>query len=333
MADEADTLREDILAAADEVEKDEVEEPTTAQATEETQEEIPEPTVEASDGEPIGADTPPSPQPEAGPKPPVDWPAEVQQAWGDLPEGVRNEVARREAQINETLRETAGIRHDYDTFTEMLQPYIPLMSAEGLQPMQAIEGLMKTTAALQMGSPQQKAQRVAGLIQHYGVDIEMLDQVLAGQPVADPSEDKFNQMLEQRMAPVNELLNRVNQAEQAAHQQTYDEAGQDISSFANDGKHPYFEQVRLVMADFLDMAAQQGVDMSLEDAYNRACLADPQVAPEYTRQYTQDAGSMLQGKREAASSIHGAGSSGAPVDGEMSLRETIEAQFGGSGRI
>lgn len=342
MTDEKDTLRDDILSAADEVE-DEVEESPAQKTAQETETEVPaERDAEKDPIEQVLTDesgTDPELPDETqvikdGPKAPVDWPDEVKAAWDELPDGVRQQVAKREQQINETLRETSDIRHDYDDFNRMINPFIPIMQAEGLEPMQAIEGLMKTTAALQLGSPQQKAQRIAGLIQHYGIDIETLDMVLSGQQVTDPGEQKFNELLDQRLAPVNELLTRVQQAENESQNTLQNEAANDLTAFANDANNVFFEQVRYVMADFLDLAASRNQPMTLDEAYRRACLADPDVAPQYTRSYTQNNASTqgMAGKRAAASSISGSAPS-SPVDESLSLRETLAQAFGGNDRI
>ena len=343
MADQDNSLRDDIMAAADEVEPEEehheVKEEAAPEAAQEEAQEVP---TEESAGDEPAADEPAieSPPDVIASKPPVDWAPEVKEQWAKLDPTVQHAIADRERHINETLQQTAGARHAVDSFNQMFQPYIPLMQAEGVNdPMVAINGLLQTTAALSMGSQAQKAQRIAGLIQHYGIDIETLDQVLSGGQAADPSETRLEQLLDQRMGPVNQLIERANQAEVAQRQQTDQEVGNDINAFAADPKNTHFESVRGVMADFMDMAAHNGQVMSLQDAYQRACLSDPQIAPLVTQQFAQAASDgrqgMLAGKRNAASSITGNPASGgsAELTGDMSLRETIEAQFGGSGRI
>ena len=344
MADQDNSLRDDIMAAADEIEPeevttDEIEEAAAPQAAQETQEEVPE--QELAGDEPAGepsADEPPSDV--AASKPPVDWAPEVKEQWSKLDPAVQSAIADRERHINETLQHTAEARHAVESFNQMFQPYIPLMQAEGVSdPMVAINGLLQTTAALSMGSPAQKAQRIAGLIEHYGVDIATLDQVLSGGQAADPSETRLEQLLDQRLAPVNQLIERANQADYQQRAQIDAEVSNDIAAFAADAQNVHFEAVRGVMADFMDMAAHNGQAMSIQDAYKRACLADPRIAPLVTQQFAQEAAQgqqgMLAGKRNAASSITGHPAAGANtgLDAGMSIRETLEAQLGGSDRI
>jgi hypothetical protein len=321
------SLRDDIEAAADTVEEtpDAVEATAETETTQKTQAEVP--------GESAAAPVePPAP---AAAKPPVDWAPDVKEAWGDLPEGVRNAVAERERHINQTLEDTAGIRHEYDAFNQMISPYIPMIQAEGVSnPQQAIEGLLRTTAALQMGSPQQKAQKLAGLVAHYGVDIEMLDQALTGQLPAGPQAPPTDPRVDQLMA-------RIDQADQATQNQMVQESQQSIGQFAGDPANVHFEAVRNTMADFLDVAAQSGHDMTIAEAYQRACLADPNIAPLVTQQFAQQAAQGQQagiaGKQRAAASISGRPATGAGAAGmitdDMSLRDTIAAQLAGGSRI
>jgi len=346
MADDQETsLKDDLLAAAEEVEGaeevvDEVEVAAAPEATQEAEEEVYEEastdTVAADDSEP----TEPA-EPTVAYKPPVDWPAEVKAKFGDADPAIQEAVVARERHINQTLEETAQVRREHQEFSQMIAPYGPLLQAEGVQnPMAAVKGLLDTTAQLMMGTPAQKAQRVAQLIQHYGVDIATLDQVLVGENPVDPQMSSIEQMINQRLAPVDQLLQRVHQTEQQSQYQAQEEAGQTIEQFAQDPKHVHFDSVRDTMADFLDMAAQRGQNMTIDEAYQRACLADPQIAPLVTQQFQQQAASAnagtIAGKRNAASSIHGnkaASGSATALEEGMGLREALEAQFADSRRI
>ncbi len=343
MAEQETSLREDLEAAAEAVEEtSEVEEQAAPETAQEEETEVPgegEPTAEA-------AEQAPEPEPEpaepvaATHKPPVDWAPEVKAKFGDLAPEVQAAIAERERGINETLQQTADIRHQYDNFNQMINPYLPLMQAEGVSdPAVAIKGLLETTAALQMGNPQQKAQKIAGLIQHYGVDIETLDNLLSGQPAANPQMNQFEQMLNQRLAPVDQLLQRANQAQAQQVQQQQAEASQTIEQFAADPKNIHFEAVRNTMADFLDMASSRGQQMTIQEAYDRSCALDPAISASVMQERAQQAAlgqeGMLAGKKNAASSIHGrpASTNSGLLSDDMSLRETIAAQLEGSGRI
>ena len=341
MADQETSLREDLESAiadtddsAEETETtNEVEETAAPQAEEEAQEEV------SGEGSPADAspENPPNIPPETDTpavQPPVDWAPEVKAKWQELPPDVQSAVAAREAHINETLRETAGIRQDYDDFNAMIAPYEPLMQAEGAgDAFQAIQGLMNTTATLAMGSAQQKAGKIAAMINHYGVDINTLDEILSGQAPAQqqpqtPSDPRIDQ-----------IWNRMQAAEQGQYRQQQEEAQTSIQTFAADPKNVHFQSVKNTMADFIEIADKNGQNMTLEEAYQRACLADPQIAPlvtaEFANQTAQSHQQTVAGARRAAGSIMGkpAGGAGNAITDDMSLRDTIKAQLAGSDRI
>ena len=349
MADQDNSLREDLEAAIETVD-DGAEETTThevegapaqeaeGQATE-TETEVP-----AEGGAEPAADDVVA-QPDVvppGSQPPVDWPDEVKEQWATLQPEVQNLIAERERHVNEVLQHSADARQAVDTFQQMIQPFTPLMQAEGVSdPLTAINGLLQTTAQLALGSPQQKAQKVAELIGHYGVDIATLDSLLAGEPVANPEDIKLQQMLDARLAPVNQMLSQFQQAQQRSAQQVEAENAQTIDQFARDPKNVHFMQVREVMADFLDIAATNGQEMSLEQAYQRACMAVPEVAAQVMQSQANGIAGQnqqaLAGAQAAASSVTGqpgaVGTGG--IEEGLSLRETLEQAAGlhGSGRI
>ena len=335
MADQETSLRDDLESAIADTDDNaeeittthEVEETAAPQAAEETQEEV---SGQGSPGEPAAA---PAEAPAPVAQPPVDWAPEVKAKWQELPPDVQSSIAAREAHINETLRDTADIRQDYDDFNNMLQPYAPLMQAEGASdPFQAIQGLLNTTATLAMGSAQQKAGKIAAMINHYGIDIEALDQILAGQAPpqqqAPPSDPRIDQ-----------IWDRIQSAEQQQYQAEVGNAQNSIQAFAADPNNVHFESVKLAMADFIEIADKNGHDMTLEEAYQRACLSDPQIAPlvtaEFANQAAQGHQQAVAGARRAAGSLAGKPASGAMtgITDDMSLRDTIKAQLAGSDRI
>lgn len=347
MADEQETsLREDIEAAAETVEGP-AEETTTNEvqstSAQETEGEATETETEVSGESAEVAEQPgePAAEPTVEAHAPVDWPDEVKEQWSKLDPQVQAAISTRERHVNEVLQQSAGAREAVETFQGMIQPYIPLMQAEGVtDPLTAVNGLLQTTAALSLGSPQQKAQKIANLINHYGVDVQTLADALDGK-APDPQTSQFEQMLNERLAPVNQLLQRVNQAEQQSAQQVQQETTQTIEQFAQDPKNVHFNTVRTVMADFLDLAAQNGQDMTLDQAYERACMAVPEVATKVMSERANGIAGQnqqtLAGKRAAAASVHGqpgaVGTGG--IEEGLSLRETLEQAAGlhGGGRI
>ena len=325
--EEETSLRDDILSAAGEDENETEEEVET---TEEAEAEV------QAEAEP--AEEPPETDTEI--KPPVDWSPEMAAKWGKLDPDVKNQITERERHVNKVLQESADSRHAVDTFNQMIQPYAPMMQAEGVtDPLQAVHGLLQTTSKLMMGTPQQKAQTIAGLIEHYGVDIATLDNALTGEPTVDPAVNQFNQVLDQRLAPLQQLLDRVNQTDQQAAQHSQAEATQTIQQFAADPKNKYFEHVRNEMADQIEIALGHGRQLTMEQAYQSACMANPQVAPMMMKDMADAAAQggikAAEAAETASSSVFGTPTGGSvnEIDENMTLRETIASQVAGGGRI
>lgn len=275
-------------------------------------------------------------------KPPIDWSPTLREHWKSLPADVQRAVHEREQQVNHVMQQTAQDRRLAQGFNEVVSQYRGLMAAEGVQdPLQGIHGLLMTTAQLAMGNQHTKAQRIAALIKHYSVDIETLDSVLAGeQPSPNQVQDsRLEEMLNQRLAPVNQLLEQLNQSRQYQFEQVQTQANQSIVEFAADPQNEFFDAVRYDMADFLDVAAQRGIQMSLQEAYQRACALNPeinQIMSQRNQRHTATSkADVMRQKANAASSVRGTRAGGDDAAGkkERSIREELEAQFGGNDRI
>ena len=171
----------------------------------------------------------------------------------------------------------------------------------------AIQGLMETAAMLQMGTPQQKAQKLADMVQHYGIDIQALDNALSGQPIADPQQTQLEKLLEQKLAPMQQFMSTVQQTQQQSQQQVQQNAQTEVSTFEQNAE--FIGDVRNDMADLLDMAAQRGQEMTLQQAYDKACAINPEISAIMAQRANDEKikgnSQQARNKRYAASSIRG----------------------------
>jgi hypothetical protein len=334
------SLKEDIASAVAEYEEEETEE--VDEVSTETAPETPKEEVSAAESETTPEEPEETPEPElvadTSYKPPVAWSPTLKTEWENLNEETKKGIAeyehQREQQVGEVLQQSTEARRIADGFVRLVEPYRALMASEGAaDPFQAIQGLMNVTAQLKMGSPQEKAQRIAGLIQHYGVDIEVLDSVLAGQ--APP------QQTQQQAIPQQPMYDpRVDQILAQREQQVVYEADQTIAQFAADPQHEFYENVRLSMADEMDLARMNGQHMTPQQAYDIACRKNPEINEIlFKRRMSESlAGPGMMDKRNAASSIHGKRSGATDANNkDQSLRETLiaaaDGQLGDSGRV
>lgn len=286
------------------------------------------------------------PGPKPGPKPqgeraPASWRPDVREHWAQLPEPVRAEVHRREVEVQRTLQESAEARKAYDAVMRTIQPYEAFIKAENSNPLQAIDNLMSTAARLRTGTAPELAQMVAGIVRQFGVGrfgnnfIEQLDAALAGQTVpVDPQHAALQQALDQRLAPVQNMLNQFQQAQLAQQQRVSDEAQSTIAQFLE--RAEFGQDVREEMADLLEVAQRRGQPMTLQEAYKKACLTNDRVRQVLVQRakakQAQVGTAAAQRARLTAVQVSGAAPMGALKQEATDVRSAIEAAIAMSSR-
>lgn len=270
-----------------------------------------EPTAKAEDEPAIGGEDKGA---EVGPKPPIDWDAGLREQWGSLPDGVKTKIAAREQQMAQAMSGTREAKATHQEIMNLQNTYGSVIAAEGAtNPIQAVQGLLQTATELRMGSPQAKAAKIAELITHFGVDIGALDSALAGEP--PPAEqaqmNQFQQMLDQRLAPVNEMMQNL-AGMQTQHQgRVQQEVQSELQEFSQQAE--FLPDVRQDMSYLMNLATQQGRQMTLKDAYDRACSMNPQVSSIMKQREEQAAltqrSATMEAKQKAGASLPSRGSS------------------------
>jgi len=263
--------------------------------------------------------------------PPQSWKPAVRDHWAKIPAEVQQEIHRREREIATGLRDAAQARKFTQDFYDVVSPFAQFIEADRATPLQAVQNLMRTSATLRVGTPMQKAQTAAEIIRNFGVDIAMLDGLLAGQNVNSPL-DPIMQAVDQRLAPVNQLLQQLRQNQGAQQQQLAQAADTDIETFAADAKNEFFLDVKDTMADLLEIAAKQGKKLDLQTAYNRAILMHDDIAEvvqeRSLRSRAEAASAAARNARRKSVSISGAPDRGeAEPNPNASLRDDIESSI------
>jgi hypothetical protein len=257
-------------------------------------------------------------------KAPASWKPNEREHWTKVPVELQARIKARESEIDRTLQETAVARQTHDFVGQLASSYAPVLAAEGMPDIgTGIKGMFETVALLQQGAPEIKAQKMAQLIQHYGIDINALDAALVGeQPQADPNY-QVQQMIDQRLQPVNQLLEQINQNRQMQFQQTQQQADREVAEF----KGEFLQDVRLDMADLIDAAAAKGQQLTLQKAYDIAVSLRPDIQEVVNKRKQEEEitgrRSNIGNKMNAASSI--SGTRGGIASGTTdSLRGAIE---------
>ena len=110
---------------------------------------------------------------------PASWKKEAKGEWAALPLQARQEIHRREMEVQKVLNETAPLRQEVQQFRETVTPYMARIQSLGVTSHQAVGELLKADYLLATGTPAQKAMFIDKLLQDYGVDINELDSAIA----------------------------------------------------------------------------------------------------------------------------------------------------------
>ena len=270
---------------------------------------------------------------------PQSWKKEAKGEWAALPLHIRQEVHKREAEINRVLAQAAPERQIAEQFKTTVQPYMATMQARGIDPVTATKNLFEADHKLSNGHPRDRAAYMAQLIVEYGISVEDLDSALAPLMNGGRAQQQSAQVQPDIQALIQQQLNQalapILQERQQAQQRAAHEVEQTVESMALDPKYPFFDEVRMDMADLIDLSAKRGVVLSLDEAYSRATRMNPDTFSQIERQSTVSSATQAHQAamraKAAGSSISGApaGGGGQFNGGDGSLRGAIEAAFGG----
>ena len=263
---------------------------------------LPADTAPAGDAPPLGGDQ----------AAPISWTPAAREFWGGIPAEAQAEIIKRERDMDRGLQQASGHKRVADEYFKTVAPFQNYIQAAGSTPAQAITELMTTAAQLTMGSPQKKAEVVQNIIKEYGVDITMLDSLLADQPVSDDPNAPLLTALDERLAPINEFMGQVQTGRQEQAVEVNQEAATELGTFQQ-ANSEFYEDLREDMADLMEMATNRGREMTLNQAYEHAANAHPEIGPILKQRVAAEAGKVdaaaAAAKRNAASSIRGASNS------------------------
>lgn len=256
-------------------------------------------------------------------KPPDSWTPAAKSKFAALDPDIQQEVMRREAEVHKGFTKQDEHRTIGKSFSDVVSPYVPMIRAEGGEPIAAVQQLLQTAYNLRAANPAQKQDMFIGLAQQYGVDLNGVFQRLqGGQPQVDPQVYQLQQQLAELQRDRTQQSSAFEAQEQAQIHQT-------IDGFASDPKNVYFTNVKPEMAALL----RDGRAQDLQEAYDMACWARPDIRPLMLQQNEQqkqaESRSKAQRARAAGSSISGSptGSGGNVSPENRSLADEIRANL------
>ena len=267
-------------------------------------------------------------------KAPQAWKPEAREYWKQLPEPVRREVVRHAQAANDAISQNVEARKFSEAVQRTIAPFEHFIKAEGSNPVQAIDNLMSTAALLRTGTSEQIAQLVAQITNQFGVGrfgndfISRLDGALAGRVPAqvNPEVAAVKAQFEQELAPLRQMQQQIAMQQQMAMQQQDMAVNSEIDQFSQQAE--FLNDVRLEMADIIDMAANRGVNYSLQQAYDIACRSHPEISRVMQQRdqarFAQSTNQNTRRAKAAAVSVGGAPSIGESGQSPNNLRDSIE---------
>ena len=261
---------------------------------------------------------------------PQSWGVAEREGWAAIPPNIQAQIDKREKEIGNSLTTTGEARRFHEEFNTTIDPFKSFIQAEGASPMQAVGNLLQTAATLQGGSQQQKAQRIAELIGHYGIDIRTLDSLLAGEAPADPQASAMGDMLDQRLGPINQFMQQQQLNQQQQYNQQQETVNNELGSFM--GANEFAKDVQTEMGDLMEMAGRRGETLDLKTAYERALMMRPDIQGVIQQRLAQGQAQQnnanVQQKQRAAVSVAGGTASVAPVTPPNDIRSALIAAMG-----
>lgn len=270
---------------------------------------------------------------------PASWKGEAKKLWAELPLTARQEVIRRERDTSRVLQESAGDRQKVADIQQVLAPHMDrIREIHQGNPLAAINNLLGIERTLISGDTASKAQMVANMINHFKIDISLLDSLLSGQAPSPASaqQTSIEQLLEKRLAPVMSFVQQQQEFQRQQMEQNQQSAATTVEQMSTDPSYPYFDEVRDDMADIIEMSAKRGVTVTLPEAYEKAVRMNDMAfqasgareASQVNTQAALQAHQAAQKAKGAAVSVSGNPSgNGINAGNPADLRGTIATAF------
>lgn len=257
-------------------------------------------------------------------KPPNSLSAAAKAKWNSVPVEIQREISKREEEVQIGFTKMDEERNFGKQIQNIVQPYMAMMRAEGATPDKAIAEVLNTAYLLRTGSPQQKGKLLWDTARQFGADMSQVQQ--GNRQQQDPAFNQLTQRLQGLETTIQQQRQIQQQQEQAGITST-------IEAFKNSPGHEHFEAVKQTMGSLL----QNGIAKDLQDAYDRAIYASPEIRSivlsaqqaDQEKKRLSDQKAKADAARKAGSSVRGsAGMSMARPDVvKGSLRDQIKHHY------
>jgi hypothetical protein len=305
--------------------------------------------------EPRPTDSKAAPAAPAAPAgPPPGWSVTSKAAWDQLPQHIRDDIAKREGEVAQGLAALRDFK-DVKPYAEMAQKSGTTLSAalqryttmEGMLRRDPAQGLMAIAQSVGL-SQAQAAQLFAQLATRLGARPTNGLPSNGGQPSTsgsdqnDPLAEVLGPILEQRLGPLAQKLgtleSHLTQQQRADQNARAESVAQAIERFAANPAHRYFPELeetisRLFESGMVQRTADAVAD--LKTAYDMAARLHPEVhetlVSERLKTRADEAKAKAAAAQRAAVSLNGhpAGGAAAPprTAAGLSARDSVRAVY------
>lgn len=260
--------------------------------------------------------------------PPSTFTPAAKAAYQALPKDspLRADIKKREADYQKGISQYKQAAEQGNSLMAEIQPYMGIIQSEGGTPQRAIKQLLHTAYQLRSGTPQQRGELVMQIAQQYGAD---MSRFMGAKPDGEQAQNTgfdpqalapvVQQLLSPHLHRIEKFQSEFLTAKQREEQAATQAATASVEAFRvaadkeGNPAHPYFDNVRDLMADFINAGHAQ----DMETAYAMACRAHPEVSQAIASAQTQqqEAQRLAEAKRKAeearrASSVNASGQGG-----------------------
>lgn len=234
------------------------------------------------------------PAPTGAPEPiayPKSWKQDLSPHWDKMPRELQDYVTNtREKDYLNGLEQYKAGHTAYSEIHEVIQPYMPRLTALGLRPAEAIRTLMNADWALSQGSPEQKIAMLASICQNYGIDPAQIKGAGGGE---QPFQTDAEKALAKKFDGLHSNLSQFIQSQMTEKKSVIDK---EVAAFAADPAHPHFDAV----ADHIVRLLNADRALSLQDAYDQAVWANPTTRAKAIEALNKETSEKARKEREAA---------------------------------
>lgn len=200
---------------------------------------------------------------------PKAWAKENQTLWDSLPAATQDFLLAREDQVEKGFEKHRGTAESYRQLDSVLAPLDPMIQSYGTNRVDFVRQLAGWHQAL-ANNPQEA---FPALARAYGYSINQGPSAAeqAQQPgyVTDPRVDQLTPV-------VSQLQQKLLDAERREAEAQMRQTSEMVSKWASD--KPHYDKVRIDMGLLIKAAAESGREMSLDEAYQKATWANPEIA-------------------------------------------------------